>query len=43
MTLLSHLVIDGVAGLAEYSGKLSLKLLGRERIASFPDLYLFTH
>jgi hypothetical protein len=36
-------MVDGVAGLAKYSGKLSLELLGWEGIASFPDLHLFTH
>jgi len=36
-------MIHRVAGLAQDSGKLSLQLLGRERIATFPDLYLLSH
>jgi hypothetical protein len=36
-------MIHRVAGLAEDSGKLSLQPLGRERIATFPDLYLLSH
>jgi hypothetical protein len=36
-------MIHRVAGLAQDSGKLSLQLLGRERIAAFPDLYLLSH
>jgi len=36
-------VVNGVAGLAEYSGKLSLQLLGGEWIAAFPDIHLLSH
>jgi hypothetical protein len=36
-------MIDGVAGLAENSWKLSLQLLGREGIATFPDIDLLSN